>query len=149
MCCGFLLFFLFFRSGVETLPHNAKAHYNYANFLKDVGRDEEAILHYETALKWVYLLINVWFQCLISDLCIFLNRPLQDNNMQDQFLRTTRASFSYFHLDFNALIAYFAWRRLTDLDNCETVWRCVASANRAQTERILGKCAGLEVGKVY
>jgi len=41
-----------FRSGVETLPHNAKAHYNYANFLKDVGRDEEAILHYETALRF-------------------------------------------------------------------------------------------------
>jgi len=49
----FLFFFwcLHFRSGVETLPHNAKAHYNYANFLKDVGRDEEAILHYETALR--------------------------------------------------------------------------------------------------
>ena len=38
------------RSGVETLPHNAKVHYNYANFLKDVGRDSEAIQHYKTAL---------------------------------------------------------------------------------------------------
>jgi len=41
----------FCRSGVETLPHNAKAHYNYANFLKDVGRSEEARYHYETALQ--------------------------------------------------------------------------------------------------
>ncbi|CAH3117107.1 unnamed protein product [Porites lobata] len=40
-----------FRSGVETLPHNAKAHYNYANFLKDVGRSKEAVHHYETALR--------------------------------------------------------------------------------------------------
>ncbi|XP_074126746.1 protein O-mannosyl-transferase TMTC1 isoform X3 [Sminthopsis crassicaudata] len=40
-----------FRSGVETLPHNAKVHYNYANFLKDQGRNEEAIYHYKTALK--------------------------------------------------------------------------------------------------
>ncbi|EHB10174.1 Transmembrane and TPR repeat-containing protein 1 [Heterocephalus glaber] len=39
------------RSGVETLPHNAKVHYNYANFLKDQGRNREAIYHYRTALK--------------------------------------------------------------------------------------------------
>uniref|UniRef100_H2ZTZ2 dolichyl-phosphate-mannose--protein mannosyltransferase n=1 Tax=Latimeria chalumnae TaxID=7897 RepID=H2ZTZ2_LATCH len=40
-----------FRSGVQTLPHNAKVHYNYANFLKDQGRNEEAIFHYKTALR--------------------------------------------------------------------------------------------------
>ncbi|KAM7335733.1 hypothetical protein ACRRTK_006210 [Alexandromys fortis] len=39
------------RSGVHTLPHNAKVHYNYANFLKDQGRNKEAIYHYRTALK--------------------------------------------------------------------------------------------------
>ncbi|XP_029455859.1 protein O-mannosyl-transferase TMTC1 isoform X2 [Rhinatrema bivittatum] len=39
------------RSGVQTLPHNAKVHYNYANFLKDQGRNEEAIHHYKTALQ--------------------------------------------------------------------------------------------------
>ena len=49
-----LIFFfnlLTFRSGVQTLPHNAKVHYNYANFLKDQGRNREAIYHYRTALK--------------------------------------------------------------------------------------------------
>ncbi|XP_063073013.1 protein O-mannosyl-transferase TMTC1 isoform X1 [Engraulis encrasicolus] len=40
-----------FRSGIQTLPHNAKVHYNYANFLKDCGRNEEAIHHYKTALR--------------------------------------------------------------------------------------------------
>ncbi|XP_062991034.1 protein O-mannosyl-transferase TMTC1 isoform X1 [Elgaria multicarinata webbii] len=40
-----------FRSGVQTLPHNAKVHYNYANFLKDQGRGREAIYHYKTALE--------------------------------------------------------------------------------------------------
>ncbi|XP_054974243.1 protein O-mannosyl-transferase TMTC1 isoform X1 [Sorex araneus] len=40
-----------FRSGVQTLPHNAKVHYNYANFLKDQGRDREAVHHYQTALR--------------------------------------------------------------------------------------------------
>lgn len=47
----FYALFFFFRSGIETLPHNAKAHYNFANFLKDTGRAKEAIYHYETALK--------------------------------------------------------------------------------------------------
>ncbi|KAM4883216.1 protein O-mannosyl-transferase TMTC1-like [Thomomys bottae] len=40
-----------FSSGVETLPHNAKVHYNYANFLKDQGRNQEAVYHYRTALN--------------------------------------------------------------------------------------------------
>ncbi|XP_036978007.1 protein O-mannosyl-transferase TMTC1 isoform X1 [Acanthopagrus latus] len=40
-----------FRSGIQTLPHNAKVHYNYANFLKDSGRHQEAIYHYTTALR--------------------------------------------------------------------------------------------------
>uniref|UniRef100_A0A4W3GGR4 dolichyl-phosphate-mannose--protein mannosyltransferase n=1 Tax=Callorhinchus milii TaxID=7868 RepID=A0A4W3GGR4_CALMI len=40
-----------FRAGVQTLPLNAKVHYNYANFLKDQGRQSEAIYHYKTALK--------------------------------------------------------------------------------------------------
>uniref|UniRef100_A0A8C7G7L7 Transmembrane O-mannosyltransferase targeting cadherins 1 n=1 Tax=Oncorhynchus kisutch TaxID=8019 RepID=A0A8C7G7L7_ONCKI len=39
------------RSGIQTLPHNAKVHYNYANFLKDRGRHQEAIHHYKTALR--------------------------------------------------------------------------------------------------
>ncbi|XP_031754523.1 protein O-mannosyl-transferase TMTC1 isoform X2 [Xenopus tropicalis] len=40
-----------FRSGVQTLPHNAKVHYNYANFLKDQSRKDEAIMHYKTVLR--------------------------------------------------------------------------------------------------
>uniref|UniRef100_A0A3P9IBC1 dolichyl-phosphate-mannose--protein mannosyltransferase n=1 Tax=Oryzias latipes TaxID=8090 RepID=A0A3P9IBC1_ORYLA len=40
-----------FRSGIQTLPHNAKVHYNYANFLKDNGRQDEAVYHYNTALR--------------------------------------------------------------------------------------------------
>lgn len=39
-----------FRSGIQTLPHNAKVHYNFANFLKDNGRHQEAIHHYNIAL---------------------------------------------------------------------------------------------------
>uniref|UniRef100_S4RQM0 dolichyl-phosphate-mannose--protein mannosyltransferase n=1 Tax=Petromyzon marinus TaxID=7757 RepID=S4RQM0_PETMA len=39
------------RSGVETLPHNAKAHYNYANLLRDKGETERARQHYRAALS--------------------------------------------------------------------------------------------------
>ncbi|CDQ97821.1 unnamed protein product, partial [Oncorhynchus mykiss] len=46
-----------FRSGIQTLPHNAKVHYNYANFLKDRGRHQEAIHHYKTALRSVIVSI--------------------------------------------------------------------------------------------
>lgn len=34
-----------------TLPHNAKMHYNYANFLRDSSRIDLAKAHYHTALK--------------------------------------------------------------------------------------------------
>ncbi|XP_038072090.1 protein O-mannosyl-transferase TMTC1-like [Patiria miniata] len=40
-----------FRSGLETLPHNAKMHYNYANFLMDSGQKQDAIHHYQTSLR--------------------------------------------------------------------------------------------------
>ena len=43
--------FMLLRSGIETVPNNAKAHYNYANFLKDANRREEAIFYYRAALK--------------------------------------------------------------------------------------------------
>eukprot|EP00794_Sanderia_malayensis_P020407 gene20407-22420_t len=40
-----------FKSGVETLPWNAKVHYNYANFLRDSNKTEDAIKHYKIAVK--------------------------------------------------------------------------------------------------
>lgn len=40
-------------SGVRTLPHNAKTHYNYANYLKDIGEVESAKTHYQTALRYI------------------------------------------------------------------------------------------------
>ncbi|KAK9874622.1 hypothetical protein WA026_005451, partial [Henosepilachna vigintioctopunctata] len=39
------------RAGLMTLPHNAKMHYNYANFLRDSARPELAKTHYHIALK--------------------------------------------------------------------------------------------------
>ncbi|XP_018575559.1 transmembrane and TPR repeat-containing protein 1-like, partial [Anoplophora glabripennis] len=39
------------RAGLMTLPHNAKMHYNYANFLRDSARPELAKTHYHRALK--------------------------------------------------------------------------------------------------
>lgn len=43
--CGFL------RSGLRTLPNNAKMNYNYANLLKDQGHLEASISYYREAIK--------------------------------------------------------------------------------------------------
>ncbi|CAC5354899.1 TMTC [Mytilus coruscus] len=40
-----------FKSGVKTLPNNAKVHYNYANLLKDNGHIEDAIHEYQLAIR--------------------------------------------------------------------------------------------------
>ncbi|CAK1577937.1 unnamed protein product [Parnassius mnemosyne] len=39
------------RADLAVLPHNAKLHYNFANFLKDIEQQESAIKHYKEALK--------------------------------------------------------------------------------------------------
>ncbi|XP_076350107.1 protein O-mannosyl-transferase TMTC1-like isoform X3 [Tachypleus tridentatus] len=40
-----------FKSGIESVPQNAKVHYNYANLQKDLGNVETAIKHYRIALS--------------------------------------------------------------------------------------------------
>lgn len=39
------------RAGLRVLPHNAKMHYNFGNFLKDSLKHETATLHYREALR--------------------------------------------------------------------------------------------------
>ncbi|XP_050681732.1 protein O-mannosyl-transferase TMTC1-like isoform X2 [Leptidea sinapis] len=39
------------RADLAVLPHNAKLHYNFANFLKDIEQQENAIKHYKEALR--------------------------------------------------------------------------------------------------
>lgn len=40
-----------FRAGLKTLPHNAKMHYNWANYQRDVGDTQTAVNHYREALR--------------------------------------------------------------------------------------------------
>ena len=40
------------RSGVESVPQNAKLHYNYANLQKDNGNIGLAAHHYKLALRY-------------------------------------------------------------------------------------------------
>ena len=42
-----------FRSAMATVPNNSKVHFNYANFLKDSGRIQEAIHFYRNAIRSV------------------------------------------------------------------------------------------------
>ena len=48
-----LEWFISYRSGLKTVPNNAKIHYNYANVLKEEGRLSEATKHYKEALRSV------------------------------------------------------------------------------------------------
>ncbi|XP_043267113.1 protein O-mannosyl-transferase TMTC1-like [Venturia canescens] len=41
------------RAGLRSVPHNAKMHYNFANFLRDTSHPNRAILHYQLAL-WLW-----------------------------------------------------------------------------------------------
>ena len=52
LCCMILFKAIcIYRSGVEILDHNPKAHFNFGNYLKDVGKREEAIMHYMSAVR--------------------------------------------------------------------------------------------------
>ncbi|CAG2115690.1 unnamed protein product, partial [Medioppia subpectinata] len=42
------------RSGLRSLPQNAKTHYNYANLQKDLGNIELAMKHYTSALSSIH-----------------------------------------------------------------------------------------------
>jgi len=39
------------RSALATVPSNGKVFFNYANYLKDSGRGQEAIQYYRTAIR--------------------------------------------------------------------------------------------------
>jgi len=52
-------YYLLNRSGIYNMPHNAKVHYNYANYLKDNGRTAEAISHYNNAVKLAHESLNI------------------------------------------------------------------------------------------
>ncbi|XP_069696978.1 protein O-mannosyl-transferase TMTC1-like [Periplaneta americana] len=68
LCAGLLLLLIFcgrtfarnrdwasrqalIRAGLKALPHNAKLHYNFANFLRDTGQLDLATKHYREALR--------------------------------------------------------------------------------------------------
>ncbi|KAG8225632.1 hypothetical protein J437_LFUL004200 [Ladona fulva] len=38
-------------AGLKVLPHNAKMHYNFANYLRDTGDVDNAVGHYREALR--------------------------------------------------------------------------------------------------
>lgn len=42
---------VFYRSGLQVLPNNAKLHFNYGNYLRDSSNFELAKMHYRKALE--------------------------------------------------------------------------------------------------
>ncbi|OWF42771.1 transmembrane and TPR repeat-containing protein 1-like [Mizuhopecten yessoensis] len=66
-----------FRSGVKILPHNAKVHYNYANYLKDRGSLAAATDHYQVALD------------------LYHDNPSAHNNLGTLLSNKTQAEYHY------------------------------------------------------
>lgn len=48
-----------YRAGLKVLPHNAKMHYNFGNFLRDSLKHDTATLHYREALRLVSLELQI------------------------------------------------------------------------------------------
>lgn len=42
---------VYYRSGLQVLPNNAKLHFNYGNYLRDTSNFELAKMHYRKALE--------------------------------------------------------------------------------------------------
>ena len=53
MMCKYLYALFISSSGLQTFPHNAKMHYNYGNWLRDVGNFPMAVHHYKEAARCV------------------------------------------------------------------------------------------------
>ncbi|KAK6625672.1 hypothetical protein RUM43_005971 [Polyplax serrata] len=72
------------RSGLKTLPQNAKMHYNFANFLRDSGNLESAAVHYKEALR-------LWpaYASAHNNLGAIMNRP---EDAEQHFLAAIRYS---------------------------------------------------------
>ncbi|XP_060067782.1 protein O-mannosyl-transferase TMTC1-like [Ylistrum balloti] len=66
-----------FRSGVKVLPHNAKVHYNFANYLKDKGSLAAATYHYKIAVE------------------LYPDNPSAHNNLGTLLANKTQAEYHY------------------------------------------------------
>lgn len=52
------------RAGLRVLPHNAKMHYNFGNFLKDSFQHDTAKQHYREALRFLKRIAHsLYFPC--------------------------------------------------------------------------------------
>lgn len=49
-----------YRSGLRTMPNNAKIHYNYANLQRDMGDWDQAVYHYRQALQYIIKLSIIY-----------------------------------------------------------------------------------------
>ncbi|KAJ3664558.1 hypothetical protein Zmor_000116 [Zophobas morio] len=106
------------RAGLMTLPHNAKMHYNYANFLRDSARPELAKSHYHKALKlWpTYASAHNNLGTLLSD----------EQEAEQHFLAAIRYSADHVNAHYNLGQLY-------------------RKSNRTmESERMLKRCIGLE-----
>ncbi|CAH1154750.1 unnamed protein product [Phaedon cochleariae] len=97
------------RAGLMMLPHNAKMHYNYANFLRDSSRTELAKSHYHTALRlWPsYASAHNNLGTLLSDM----------TEAENHFLAAIRHSSDHVNAHYNLGRLYRKYNRTSDSEN--------------------------------
>ncbi|KAJ8980601.1 hypothetical protein NQ317_010812 [Molorchus minor] len=104
------------RAGLLTLPHNAKMHYNYANFLRDSNRPELAKSHYHRSLKlWpTYASAHNNLGTLLSD----------DREAEQHFLAAIKYSADHVNAHYNLGQLYRRINRSSDSEHM--LKRCIA-----------------------
>ncbi|CAH1155250.1 unnamed protein product [Phaedon cochleariae] len=97
------------RAGLMMLPHNAKMHYNYANFLRDSTRMELAKSHYYTALR-------LWpsYASAHNNLGTLLNDV---SEAEEHFLAAIRHSSDHVNAHYNLGRLYRKYNRTSESEN--------------------------------
>ncbi|XP_050507114.1 protein O-mannosyl-transferase TMTC1-like [Diabrotica virgifera virgifera] len=104
------------RSGLKTLPHNAKMHYNYANFLRDSSQQELAKTHY-------YKAIELWptYASAHNNLGTLLNNK---SEAEEHFLSAINYSSDHINAHYNLGQLYRKLSRLEDSE--EMLKKCIS-----------------------
>ncbi|XP_059608206.1 protein O-mannosyl-transferase TMTC1-like [Phlebotomus argentipes] len=108
------------RSGLSVLPHNAKMHYNFGNFLRDSSQPDLAMVHYERAL-------SLWpmYSSAHNNLGTLLTNP---DVAEYHFMEAIRYSSDHVNAHYNLGKLYRRTNRT--LDAVRMLERCIKLESR-------------------
>ncbi|XP_059061198.1 protein O-mannosyl-transferase TMTC1-like [Achroia grisella] len=104
------------RADLSVLPHNAKLHYNFANFLKDIEQQESAVRHYKEALK-------LWpsYASAHNNLGTLV---MESGRAEHHFLQALKYNREHINAHYNLAKLYRKKNRITD--SLKMLERCIS-----------------------